>query len=372
MPPLSQTLKHYWKKRLVRALVALLILGAAVFAQYRLANIPLPIDVDESAHAYTPQTAELIKQEVLTVDGPLINRSTGVPNAQVLFSGTGAELVSVEARFDAAKIGKGFMRILRTDPNQELPPESLETISFTPQLDEEDPNKAKVVDPNSAPCRTSLDITLAENGTMPGELHFFQQTPGSAKHRSFEIRAIGADLVVRLETRNFAKGLGVMTGPNCAKTLAVGSWSHSFSAPAPIDIVVPAGASMRLAFSGAADQIGGSSGGFYEPFKLVALPVNARAIRKINQNATGPALFEATQVDQQKPLVLRYLRIGADQLQLDYAGNAMVQKGGEFAETFSILAFAKSNPLLAIILGMLDAALLEWLRRMLMGAPKGT
>ena len=353
---------------MIRILVALLILGGAIFVQYRLANIPLPIDVDESAHSYTPQIAELLKQEVLVVDGPAIRRSGSVPTSTILFSGDNAELVNVEARFDSARIGKGFISILRTDPAQQLPPETPQQISYVPQADEENPTRPEVTDPNSAPCRTSVDLTLADNGAVPKELHFFQQNPGSEKYRSLEIEGIGADLVVKLQTRNLSKGLGEMVGPNCAKTLSVGNWSHSFSAPVPIDIVVPAGSSIRLSFSGDAQKIGpSSSNGYYEPFRLVALPVNARAIRKINQNAAGPALFEASQVEQQPPLVLRYLRVGAEQIQISYAGKAMVQKDGAFAETFDVLAFAKKNPILAIILGMFDAALLEWIRRTLMG-----
>lgn len=366
-PNLIETLSRYWQKRLVRVLVALLVLGGAIFLQYRLANIALPVDVEKATPSYTPQSAELVKQEELVIDDPIINRSGSVPNSRMLFSGDGAEFVSVEARFDSAVIGKHFTSVLRTDPNQQLPPDSPQPISYTPESDQEKPEGNNTQDPNSAPCRTSVDVALTENGSMPSELHLFQQTPGSERSRVLEMSATGADLVITLLTKNFSKGEGAMQGLNCAKTLTIGSWSESFSAPAPVDIVVPAGTSFRLLFNGAEGKI---SSGYYEPFKLVALPLNARAVRKAEMKSQTPALFEAERVVGQPPLILRYLRLGPDNVQLDFAGQAMVKEKGKFAVTFSLLQFAKANPILAGILAMFDAALLEWIRRSLMGSPK--
>jgi hypothetical protein len=57
------------------------------------------------------------------------------------------------------------------------------------------------------------------------------------------------------------------------------------------------------------------------------------------------------------------LLIGWDELQLDFAGRAMVQENGEYAVTFDLFQFASRNRLLAGILVMFDAALLEWVRR---------
>lgn len=369
---LIQTLSRYWQKRLLRILAALLILGGAIFLQYRLANIPLPVDVEDSTRPYTPQTAELIKQEGLVVDGPSINRSGSVPNARMLFSGDGAEFVAVEARFDSATLGKHFVNILRTDPNQRIPPETPQPISYTPEAGEEPTEDNKTKDSSSAPCRTSVDISLTENGPMPSELRIFQKTAGSEKSRILEMNAIGADLVVHLLTKNFSKAeVGQMQGLNCAKTLAVGTWSESFSAPAPVDIVVPAGTSFRLSFIGSEGKISGSrSKRYYEPFQLVALPLNARAVRKIKFETAGPALFDASKMEEASPLVLKHLRLGSEDVQLDFAGQAMVRQGGKFAVTFSLLEFAKANPILAGILAMFDAALLEWIRRALMGSPK--
>lgn len=370
MTGLLQTLKHYWQKRLVRALVALLVLGGAIFLQYRLANIPLPVDVARPRRPYSPKTAELVLEEVLVIDGPLISPSGSVPNSRLLFSGDGAEFVAVEARFDSAYVGEQFLKILRTDDSQKLPPDTPQHISYLPQSEEGDAEQSKTQDPGSAPCRTSVDVGLTANGPMPNELHLFQLTPGSEKYRSLELKAVGADLVVRLLTKNFTRALGRMRGLDCAKTVTIGDWSMPLSGPAPVDVVVPAGTNFRLSFIGAVAKVSRSGGDYYEPFKLVALPLTATAVRKIKRGAPAPALFEAARVEGQQPLVLKYLRLGEDKIQLDFAGQAMVQENGQFAVTFSLLNFAKENPILAGILAMFDAALLEWIRRTLMGSPK--
>ena len=374
MPKLIDTLRQYWQRRLVRVLVALLVLGGAIYLQYRLANIPLPIDVENPTRAYTPQTAELIKQETLVIDAPTINRSGSQPSARVLFAGDGAEFVAVDARFESARIGKKFVDVLRTDRDQTLPPESAEPISYVAQTgDKEEVTSQPNPSPQqeASPCRTSVEVSLPASGSPPTELQIFQQAAGSERHRTLELRAVNSDLIVQLQTRNFAEGFGAMHGANCAKTLTVGSWNTSFSAPIPIDIEVPAGSSFRLSFTGDEKKMAGVGGkGYYEPFKLVALPLNANGVRKINPNNPAPAIFEAARVEGKPPLVLRYLRIGSEQIQLDFAGQAMVRENGRYAVTFSLIEFAKANPILAGILAMLDAALLEWIRRTLVGARK--
>lgn len=205
MTALLQTLKHYWQKPLARVLGALLVLGGAIFLQYRLANIPLPVDVARPRRPYTPQTAESVLDEVLVIDGPLINRSGAVPTSRLLFSGDGAEFVAVEARFDSAYAGEQFLNVLRTDPDQKLPPRTPQAVSYLSQSEEEGAEPSRTEGAGGAPCRTSVEVGLARNGTMPSELHLFQLIPGSEKHRSLELKAVGADLVVRLLTKNLTK-----------------------------------------------------------------------------------------------------------------------------------------------------------------------
>lgn len=373
-----ETVSRYWQKRLVRILVALLILAGAIYLQYRLANIPLPVDVEKSKPPYTPTTAALIKREELVVDAPNVDNSTGQAPARVFLSGDGTDFVSVEVRFDSAQIGHDFMDLLRTDPEEKsLPTQARQQIVYSAMPDEEEAvttskTATSPAKQEAAPCRTSIDVKLAAGAKMPAELHFFQDKPGSDRHLEFEMTAVGADLVVELLTRNFAKAFGEMQGTDCGKSLTVGQWHRSFTAPAPIDVVVPAGTGFRFSFNAAAGKMPWTGPGkFYEPFKLVALPINARAVRDVRREASPATsaptepILDAQSVAGGPPLVLKYFRVGSEELQLDFAGTAMVRENGKYAVTFSLLEFIKGNPILAGILAMLDAALLEWIRRAL-------
>ncbi len=361
----------------MRILVALMVLAGAIYLQYRLANIPLPVDVEKSKPPYTPATAALIKREELVVDLPVIDSSGPKAAAGILLSGDGTDFVAVEAHFDSAQLGNGVMELLRSDTRRNpLPKEDRQLIVYNAMVDEDAAAPPSAVEgqperQEAAPCRTSIQVRLAPGSKPLTELHFFQLDPGTDRHRNLELKASNADLIVELLTRNFTNTMGEMQGANCGKTLEVGDWHRSFTSPAPVDIVVPAGTSFRFSFTSAEGKSPWTSAGqSYEPFKLVALPVYARAIREVKREAapTGAGaiqtIFEARSADSGQ-LVLQYLRVGSEELQLAFGGQAMVQENGKYAVTFSLIEFAKGNPILAGILAMLDAALLEWIRRTL-------
>ncbi|MEP6820550.1 MAG: hypothetical protein ABJA18_13525 [bacterium] len=367
---------------MVRILVALLVLAGAIYLQYRLANIPLPVDVEKSKPPYTPITAEIIKREELEVETPTVDNS--VP-ASVFLSGEGADFISVEARFDSAQISQDFIDLLQTDPRERsFPTRARQLIVYGPMVDEEVLTPARktmlqLEKPKTKPCRTSIEVKLAKGSNMPAALHFFQVNPGSDRHRNFEIKADGTDVVVELLTRNFTTDLGEMSGPDCSKTLSIGEWRRSFTAPVPIDIVVPSGTSFRFSFTSAEGKTPWTgAGNFYEPFGLIAFPLNVRAVREVKHepspagSASTLPILNARSLDGQPPLVLKYFRVGSDKLQLDFAGQAMVQENGTYAVTFSLLDFAKQNWIVAALLAMLDAALLEWIRRAIFKGTKGT
>jgi hypothetical protein len=369
----------YWQKRLVRILVALLILAGAIYLQYWLANIPLPVDVETSKPPNTPAGAALVKHEELVIEGPTIDNSGGATPSRILLSGEGTKFVAVEARFDSGEIGSDFIDLLRTDPEEKsLPTQDRQLIVFSAMPDEAaaaaSGKPATPEKQQAAPCRTSIDVKLPEGAKMPAALHFLQVSPGSDQHRSFEMEVEGADVVVELMTSNLSdSATGEMQGTDCGKHLSIGpSWSRSFTAPAPIDVVVPAGSSFRFSFTSPEGKMPWSGGGkFYEPFKLVALPLNVRAVKTVKHEASSAAspsiatILDAESVADKPPLVLKYFRVGSENLELDFAGEAMVRKNGEAVFTFSLVDFIKGNPILAGILAMLDAALLEWIRRAL-------
>ena len=100
----------YWQKRLVRILVALLILAGAIYLQYWLANIPLPVDVETSKPPNTPAGAALVKHEELVIEGPTIDNSGGATPSRSCSPAEGTKFVAVEARFDSGEIGKRLYR----------------------------------------------------------------------------------------------------------------------------------------------------------------------------------------------------------------------------------------------------------------------
>jgi hypothetical protein len=363
--------KAYWQKRLVRILIALLVLGGAVYAEYRLAHIALPVEVESSKPAYTPVQSDLIKREVLVIKNPSpqpAGQSPADGAALMLLADEGSDAVTVEAHFESALLDDDIMSLLRRENKPPLPPADARQIAYTTEGQADESEQPAQPDENARPCRTSIHVSLASNAKLPSELSFFQlKGPGADRYRNLEMKATGADLVVQLLTRNAAANrLGKIEGPGCTKTLSVGDWSRTTSSPVPLKIVVPAGTSFQFWFTPLGEKPAWSgTAGLFEAFELEATPLRVHGVDKISYDAPSavPA-FSATSLEGH-PLLLRHLLIGSGELQLDYAGQAMVQENGKYAVTFSLLEFAKGNPILAGILAMLDAALLEWVRRAL-------
>lgn len=355
----QRALGVYWRRRPVRVACALLALAAAVYAQYRLANIPLPVGVEKGKSDFTPARAPFALKRELVVEGP-------EAEGGLLLASEGKPHVAVDARFESARLGDEIMELLRRErPPKPLPPAGNGRIDYTTAGDAEPrptPAAGATAADGGEPCRTFIRVAAAEGAPRPSELRFFQlKAPGGDQYRYFEMRAVGADLTVELLTRNFG---GSGPDDSCRKTLSVGDWRRSFSSPVPLRVVVPAGASFRFSFTPLGDKTPwAGEDSPYEPFELASAPVSASALRVVARDANADAapVFDAASVG--RPLVLRQLLVGRDELQLDFAGRAMVRENGEPARTFNLLKFASENTLLAGLLLMLDTALLEWLRR---------
>jgi hypothetical protein len=372
---LVQSGKVYWGKRLIRILVAVLVVVGAIVLQYRLANIPLPVEVEKSTPPYTPVAAALIKREELIIDNPSRGeeaQSTSDIPTEVLPADGGTEGVQIDAHFDSARLGDDNMKRLRRESEQAPkenppPPEGLQQIDYTsvvPAASPEGPGQPP--DQTAKPCRAAISIALADNTKLPSELHFFQPDDPVAGDRSLEIKAVGADLIVQMSVLD---ATNKFRGPGCGKTISVGDedWHRSFAGGTLLQIVVPAGTSFQVWFSPLPKQNPWSGASdFFEPFKLVVSPpLRIGAIRRTTRDGSPsiPPTFNASSEVGGQPLLLKHLRIGSEELQLDFSGKAMVQENGKYAVTFDLWAFARKNSLLAGILAMLDVALLEGLRR---------
>jgi hypothetical protein len=358
----------YWRKRFVRILAAALVLAAAIFFQYRLTEFfPLPVEVERSTPPYSPARAAL--REELIVDHPSWQPAAGqsADSQTMLFAGNAKDSVSVDAHFGAARLHDDMIELLRSDPDQkQLPPEGLQPISYVSVDEETAPHE------NEEPCRTLVSVIPADAARLPTELHFLQLKLGSDRNLTLEMEAVEADLVVQVETRNSTpNSAGKIQGPGCTKALSVGDWDYPpFSTALMISIVVPAGTRFGFSFVFPEETSWSAENG-YEPFELEAAPLSARTVRKFAQGATsGVPLFEAGSVTGAEPLLLKHLFIRSDEVKLNFSGKAIVRENGKYVATFDPWEFAKKNQLLLAILTILNAALLEWLRRVAFGSKK--
>jgi hypothetical protein len=369
-----QRVGAYWQKRLVRILVAALVLAGAIVLQYRLANIPLPVQVEKTSPPYTPATAALINDEELIIDKPSQSAAANPANDNppgVLVSGLVKEFVAVDAHFDSAQLSDTLMARLQRDPeNKALQTKGPQQIDYaTEETQPENRDQSKV---EKKPCRTLVSVTLKDRAKMPAELHFFQikGLPGTDHFRYFRMKAVGSDLVVQVITRNLA---GDLDAPGCSKTLSVGEWSHAVTGPVPIDIFVPDGANFQFSFTPLSEKTKWSGPGeVFEPFLLEASPLGVHSVRKITREGSSSAsqAFSAASVEGAPLLSLKHFVVGADELRLDFSGQAMVQENGKSAVTFDLWQFAKKYTLLAGLLAMLDAALLGWISRVAFGSKR--
>jgi hypothetical protein len=376
--------KEYWRKRWVRILIAVPILVGAIYGEYCLANIPLPVEVEKTI---SPVKAALIKREVLVVENPF--REVGPPASglrnELLPPDEATKGISIAAHFESARLSDDNMKRLRRqserDPKKKPPTEDLQQIDYTTDEPDEDSQQQPSAVPvdTAKPCSAAIALALVDDTKPPKEIHFFQPTDPSVGDRTLEIKAVGADLVVQLSVVDPTQHVTPEPtrrplGPGCSKTVSKGDWERSFTGPTQLEVVVPANESFRIWFSPLPRQNPWpSAGDFHEPFKLVALPpVSASGMSKIIQGSSPPTLpsLKASSVAGEQPLLLRHLRLGAEELQLDVSGKAMVQEYGKFAVTFDLLEFANRNRLVAAILGVLDIALLGWVKRMIFTRPK--
>ena len=359
-----RVLKGYWRKRLVRIVVAAVVLAGAGYGQYRMAHLPLPIDVERSKDGYTPATAALVKRETLTIQG-LSRLSADEAQNQILIGDDGNDTVTVEVYLQAGQLHDETINLLKRG-NKPIPAPGRHQVVYSTEGDTESsptpppqPNN-----PNVKPCRTAIQVSLAEKNRVPTELQFYQKDGPGALHRTVEMKASGADLIVELLTRNLARNF---SAPGCRKTIIVGDWSDTFASPAPLKIMLPAGTTLHFGFTALKDKAPWSApDGVFEAFKLEGFPIAVNSVQKVANNLE---VFNAHAAQVAKPLLLKKLLIGSNELQIHYTGQAFVKENGNYAVTFSLWEFIKKYPPFAGIFGALDAALLAWIRRIVKRTP---
>ncbi|HEV3469063.1 MAG TPA: hypothetical protein VG148_07060 [Pyrinomonadaceae bacterium] len=107
--------------RAVRVAAGACVLAAAALAQYYLANVPTPVDVDVT-NKFSPAVVRL-GQEELVIEEPVSS------SAEVLLAHEGRENEAVEVRFDSARLDEQTREDLLSPKFD--PPRTPEKIDYT-------------------------------------------------------------------------------------------------------------------------------------------------------------------------------------------------------------------------------------------------
>lgn len=351
------TLRGLTRKRLARAVVGILLLAGAAFAEYGLANIPRPVNLDTTGK-FSPATIKL-GQEELVIEGPVIDSAEGL-----LFSHNGRANEVVEASFGRARLAEETIGSFESVGSK--PPSTPANIEYRAE-------EAKSPPAGHEPCRTRVELCVTSK--MPAELHLSQrERPGGNHYRYLEMTARGAEIVSHLETHS---PNGSYVEPGCQKRLSVGDWNHSITVN--VTTIVDENSSLRLYFRPVTPESTpwADADGFL-PFDVGVSetmnpddprPFEARAVSirsLIGGNSTsGPPTLSAMSTGNGPLLTISDLRIGSDQLHLSVVGKGWVKINGK-DETVSLLKLVTENPLLATLLGAANAALLALVARLIL------
>lgn len=366
MPPRKR--KPSRPNRVARVAAGACVLAAASFAQYYLAKLPLPVDLD-ATNKFSPAVVRL-NQEELVIEDPVVE-----PADSPLLGHEGRGNEAVVARFDHALLDEQTVEEL-SGPELRLPPTPGE-IDYTPPDAGQTPSSGGL-------CQTSIDIRVNE-GQPPRSLHFYQlEAAGADRRRHLEMKAGGAPLSVELSTS--AEGADPDETEGCGRLLRVGDLPRlSLPDSMQVTAVAAADSTFRFSFRPLAPDAplwDGGPEGFLKPFDLGPPPVKpdapppfqARAVsvrKLLKDHPDAPPVLSARS-EEGGPLLRVYdLEVGSAELRIKVSGRGAVSVNGQ-PETVDLLKRVQEHPLLAAVLTALNAALLAWFVRLLTsrGAPR--
>ncbi len=356
---LWRKIKFYWKRRAIRGVVVALVTAGAVYAQYRLANIPLPLELEDNKKVSIPPIK--FGQE-LVVEGPSVDPSRGL-----LLSHVGNSTEVIRVHFDNARLSEKTIRQNEIDPRASSIPGP---IKYTTR----DAEQGRRSDYSRA-CSTSVEVKLADGKRQPGRIRFFQTgSPGNEIYRGLDIKSDEAELAIRLSTNppdsppddTDEAEVGVDEGPGCSKRVEGAQWKQVLSGAFVVESLAVANFKFNFRFlpMQPTSPLWQGQDGLFEPFKLGPPGLRAREVSIRTPN--GPAALEVRGADENMPLRITSLKVGSDQLQVGMTGKGFVKIDGEDI-TVDFFERIKKYPLLAGLLLMANAALLAWLIRLVRG-----
>jgi len=346
------------RQRIGRAAIGLLVLAAAAFAQFKLANVPEPVNL-ETTGKFSPATIRL-GQEELIIEGPLVNSPEGM-----LFSHDGSLNEIVDVSFERARLDQ--QTVEKFESLGLSPPSTPSKIDYRA----EDSMRAHI---GIEPCRTRVELRAPLK--MPEEIHLFQLgDPGLNHYRQLEMRVTGAELTSHVVIESPS---GAYLEPGCQKVLKVGDWNRSSS----IDVttIVAENSDLRFSFKPITPNsaLWKDTEGFFTPFELgQSLPtdpqrflVSAVSIKTLGDSSSPLTrlILSARRPIDGSLLTVNGLKIGSDQLQLIVSGTGFVKIDGEDV-TVDLFKRVQKYPLLLTLLGTLNAALVAWVVRLIRKPP---
>ncbi|HKF23651.1 MAG TPA: hypothetical protein VKE93_18900 [Candidatus Angelobacter sp.] len=349
----SALVRFFRKPGAQRALVVL-VLAVALAVQYRLVNIP--VSELKDTQRFTPAYINAAEDSISFVDpetepGQFSFRYEQAPGQPMI----------INAYFDNAVLSAETLKQLANLGVQA--PSGPNSISY-------------LTNPQGTACSTNFAVeTIRRNGKGASEVQFFQaeQAP-SERHRLVESKIDGIDSTVRIVSAG-ATTAGQLA--QCGVTLQVGNWK----APAlqgflPITVEVPAGSSFRFRWE-AADV---KAAGWPTEGDVVSLLTfgnerldgfHARGIEirplQANAGASKNTGLSARCADPQSPFKIDYVRLARNRLEISADGRGRATEDGKVISKTDFLARISQYPLLALLVGGIDAALVGWARRAFFG-----
>src|SRR6266850_888914 len=126
---LKHLIKVYWWKGLVPILAVAVLLAGAIYGEYWLAHLSVPVDVEKSTPRFTPVTAARVQHEGLIIDDPSLEATDQPPSVfpkKLLPHDDNRKGFSLAVHFDSARLSGDNLNELRRQ-KRPLPPEGLQT-----------------------------------------------------------------------------------------------------------------------------------------------------------------------------------------------------------------------------------------------------
>jgi len=327
--------------------LALLVFAGAVAVQVYLAKMPLQIDLET-----IPVTARL-GQEELVIGGLTTEEPTGV-----LLTHNGRQNEVVDVYFERAQLAGETFQLLTSVGL--TPPSALGQISYVTQDTDTKPGSGE-------PCRTSILFQMKTAPKPVTTIHFYQQDKLPAdRYRTLELRAIGGELMVRMNT--VAPPNGNPHAPGCQKLLRANEWRQVLGPSVGIIVAVPPDSSLRFRFQSLAGNAMSLESGLLDIHPLQARSLEVKPLP--SRKPMGGSSLYLSSAGAKEVLRVTSLDIGADQLQVKVLGKGWVKKRGEYL-TYDFLERLKNFPIIAGLLGALDGALINWLKILFFGSGSG-